>query len=81
MSIIAPAGHRAIVPHPASVAAQGAASGADRSELPLRRRGLAIVIKAPAGHGAVVPHPAGVDVPGAHGCEAIVTEDCGTRGR
>ena len=64
-AIIAPAGHEAIGPHPAGVGAPGA----DGSELPPQRRGLARFIIAPAGHGAARPHPAGVAEPGADGNE------------
>ena len=54
--IFPPAGDGAVCPHPT----HGLVPGADRGELPLRRRGLAKAIIAPAGDGAVHPHPASV---------------------
>ena len=47
---------KAVAPHSAGVIP----SGADRGELPGRRRGLATTARAPAREGAIGPHPAGV---------------------
>ena len=46
-----------------------AAPGADGCELPVRRRGLTVIIFPPAGDGAVPHHSAGVLPPDADGGE------------
>ena len=63
--ITAPAGDRAVAPHPAGVCPPGA----DGEEGTRGRRGPAKLIRAPAGDGAIAPHLAGVVPPGAHGDE------------
>ena len=66
MGIPAPAGDAAAGPHTTGVCV----SRADRGELPLRRRGLAIREIAPADDRAVGPHPAVVFAPYADGDES-----------